>query len=322
MTVAEAATQADDGGPRARSPRPFIGLRRRLRSAAFVPVVRVARFVFGTLSWSACQRCGRALGGWVRRLSPRDRRRALEHLAIAFPGLSEEARHELMVDCFEHLGMSLAELLHLWHRPASEASRRVEVEGFEHVEQARASGRAALVLTGHCGNWELISTANQSHGLGLVAMARELDEPGMQEISTEIRGHFGSDVIPRGSRRAASQLLRALRGGQALALLIDQDLKTRGVWVPFFDRLAHTPTAAADIARRLDAVVLPTFSERLADGSHRVTFHAPLELPEDATAATALMTQAIEMQIRRRPEQWVWFHRRWRRRPPQDSAHA
>ncbi|MCG8462195.1 MAG: lysophospholipid acyltransferase family protein, partial [Holophagales bacterium] len=78
------------------------------------------------------------------------------------------------------------------------------------------------------------------------------------------------------------------------------------------------PTAAAELALRLGAAVVPTFSERLDDGSHRLTFHPPLDLPEDLTEATARMTAAIEAQIRRRPEQWVWMHRRWRQRPPAD----
>jgi KDO2-lipid IV(A) lauroyltransferase len=55
--------------------------------------------------------------------------------------------------------------------------------------------------------------------------------------------------------------------------------------------------------------------ERLADGTHRCRFLPALDLPADPIAATACMTACIEAQIRRRPEQWVWMHRRWRRQP-------
>lgn len=98
-------------------------------------------------------------------------------------------------------------------------------------------------------------------------------------------------------------------------MLIDQDTKVDGVWVPFFGRPAFTPVGAAKIALRQKTEVIPTFVERRPDGSHLVRIHPPLDLPEDPREATAVMTRAIEEQVRRQPEQWVWMHRRWRRQP-------
>ena len=84
--------------------------------------------------------------------------------------------------------------------------------------------------------------------------------------------------------------------------------------------MAHTPDVAGQLAIRLRAATVPTFAERLEDGSHRVTFHEPPDLPDDPHAITALLTRRIEEQIRRCPEQWGWMHKRWRRRPPGESA--
>ena len=282
------------------------------------PALRAFRWVFGRLPWSWCQILGAGFGRLAWALLSRDRRRTLTHLEIAFPELSEQERRHLGVRSFRHLGQSLFELLHIWGRPAADAERYVDVVGFGEIERIRETGRPIVVLTGHCGNWELVSCANHSHGLGLAAMTRGMDDAGLQQITLDLRSHLGSEAIARGSRASSRQMLKTLKSGGALAMLIDQDIRTDGVWVPFFGKLAHTPTAAADIALRLGAAVVPTFAERLEDGRHRVSFHAALELPDDVTEATAVMTTAIEAQIRRRPEQWVWMHRRWRRRPPQD----
>jgi KDO2-lipid IV(A) lauroyltransferase len=134
-----------------------------------------------------------------------------------------------------------------------------------------------------------------------------------------MRSHFGTQSVGRGTPGAARQLLRILRESEALALLVDQDIEAEGCWVPFFGRLAHTPLGPAHLALRRRAVVIPTFDERLPSGRHRVTFHPPLELDPDPVRATAQMSLVIEEQIRRRPEQWVWMHRRWRRRPPEET---
>jgi KDO2-lipid IV(A) lauroyltransferase len=239
---------------------------------------------------------------------------------VAFPELSQAGREQIGRDSFRHLATSACELLHMRMRSPAAASTHVRVEGFEEIERIRALGKPIIILTGHCGNWELISTANHSHGLGVVAMTRELESSAMQELAVGLRAHLGSETIARGSRSSSRQLLRTLRSGGTLVFLIDQDLDTEGVFVPFFGRLAYTPVAVSNLAQRLKAEVVPTFSERCQDGSHLVRFHPAVDLPGDVVAATALLTTRIEEQIRRRPEQWVWIHRRWRRRPPEETG--
>ncbi len=146
-------------------------------------------------------------------------------------------------------------------------------------------------------------------------MARPLDDAGLQQLLVDLRNHLGTTTIARGTRGAARQLLEVLRGGGALAMLIDQDTKVDGVWVPFLGRPAFTPVGAAEIALRQKANVIPSFIERRPDGSHLIRFLPALDLPPDPREATALMTAKIEEQVRRRPEQWVWWHKRWRRQP-------
>jgi KDO2-lipid IV(A) lauroyltransferase len=291
--------------------------RRRARAVVLGALLRGLSSALGVLPWRVAQRFGRGVGtlGWA--FSRRDKRRALEHLAIAFPEASEGERRRLGRASFRHLGETLAETLYLMRHDCEELGRRVHIEGWDHVERARAAGRPLLIVTGHCGNWELLAAVISCRGLGMAVVARQLDEPEFDALLVGLRRRFGTTTIARGAPGAARHLLRALRAGGCLGILIDQDTKVDGVWVPFLGRPAYTPVGAADLVRRLDAIPLPTFVERLADGSHLVRFHSPPELPGDPVAATAALSRAIEDQIRRRPEQWVWFHRRWRRQPPE-----
>jgi KDO2-lipid IV(A) lauroyltransferase len=269
----------------------------------------------GRLPWRAAQRVGSWIGalGWL--LLRRDRRRTLDHLAMAFPERSEGERARLGRASFLHHGRTLGECLALFHADGADLERLVEVRGWEEVERARGAGRPILIVTGHCGNWELLAATINSRGLGMVVVARSLDDSTQQRLLAGLRERFGTATLERGVEGAARKLLGALRAGRALGMLIDQDTKVDGVWVPFFGRLAFTPVGAAKIALRQDTAVIPTFIERLPDGTHRATFHPPLDLPDDVTEATAAMTATIEAQIRRVPEQWVWMHRRWRRQP-------
>lgn len=293
---------------------------RRVRSRLVPPITVALLWLVSALGWRAAQRLGALLGRLAWPLARRDRRRTLEHLAIAYPDMAESARRRLGRACFAHFGTTLFECLYLMGVEWAAAQRHVRVEGWETIESLRAAGRQILILTGHCGNWELLAATISCRGLPLAVVARQGQDARLDCLLVGLRERFGTTTIARGTAGAARDLLRALRGGGALGMLIDQDTQVEGAWVPFFGRPAFTPLGAAQIGARRGVAVVPSFIERRDDGSHLATFHPPLELPDDAVLATALMTRTIEEQVRRRPEQWVWMHRRWRTQPPAATA--
>jgi KDO2-lipid IV(A) lauroyltransferase len=200
------------------------------------------------------------------------------------------------------------------------------MEGEPHILQALEEGRGAIAATAHCGNWEMLNAHIQVAGLPLTIAVRQLDSPGLDLLATAIRSRFGGEVVPRG-RDAGRRLVGALMRNRINGLLIDQDIRdVPGVFVPFFNRLAWTPSGAANLALRIGCPTLPTFIHRRPDMSHHIVIHPPLPVPsggdfEDrVTELTAAATAAIERQIRAYPEQWVWMHRRWRTRPPDESS--
>jgi len=288
---------------------------RRLRGRLLAALLRPLAAGLGRASLVGAQRAGRWIGRAAWALGRRDRRRALEHLALALPELPEAERRRIARGSMLHQGVTLAETLHLSRRSCADVERYVDAEGWEGVEALAAAGRPVMILTGHCGNWELLAALINCRGLGMSVVARRLDEPELQELLLAARRRFGTETIERGAPGASRRLLRVLREGGALGMLIDQDTRVEAVWVDFFGRPAHTPVGAAKIALRVGAAVVPSFIERRADGRHLARFLPPLDLPADPTEATARMTAAIEAQVRRVPEQWVWMHRRWRRRP-------
>lgn len=280
--------------------------------SAILPLVRL-------LGWRGAQRLGATLGAVAWRLDRKNGQRALDNLEIAFPEASDTERRRLAGRCARHLGTTLGEALYVMAAGAEVVAPQIEVEGWEEIEAARARGRGILILTGHCGHWEILGIPLTRGGLEVSAVAREMEETATQEMVLDLRREIGTRTIARGATGSARRLLAAIRGKQALAMLIDQDTRVDGTWVPFFGRLAFTPLGAAELVQRADLVVIPSFIERRPDGTHLARFLPALDLADDPREATALMTNAIEDQIRRVPEQWVWMHRRWRRRPPEEE---
>lgn len=291
-------------------------LRRRLRGALFRVVLPVLSWVLGRLPWRAVDAVGRGLGRLLYLANRRERRRMAEHIALAFPDLPSGERARLARRCATHHGVNLAENLHLLSRGLERILPRIEVTGWEHVEAARETGRPVLFVTGHLGNWELMSAVFPARGFPVYGVGRELQHAAFHEAVERFRNLLGARTIVRGERGAARRLRDVLRGEAGLVMLIDQDTRVDGVWVPFFDRPAYTPTAAAELGLRHRMTVVPLFLVRRPDRTHECRFLPPVDLPDDVTAATARLTALIEAQIRAHPEQWVWMHRRWRRQPP------
>ncbi len=259
---------------------------------------------------------------WARLSLPRVRD-SLTNLRIAFPDWPEARRREVLEHSFENVALSLLEFARL----GEPVGDRVRIVGREHFDTARAASPngAVIVLTAHFGNWELLAAAMTEAGYPVSVVQRPRDDAVLDDLVAERREAGGTDMLPRGS--AARAALRALRDGRILAMPYDQNCsRDEGVFVPFFGRLACTRTAPARLVLRSGIPVLPVFLHREPDRVHHVVYaRPPLDLigpgnaSDDATRDVrenaARMTRAIEDEIRRAPENWLWAHRRYRTQP-------
>jgi KDO2-lipid IV(A) lauroyltransferase len=165
----------------------------------------------------------------------------------------------------------------------------------------------------------------QGHlGLPLVLITRPLDNPALERLLAGVRSRSGNRVVHK--RNAVREMVRALREGLGVAIVIDQDAGRDGLFVPFFGRPASTTPTLARIALRTGAAVVPSFSVPRDDGTYDVHYGPPVEVDRsddidaDATRLTAACTAIIESWVRRHPEHWFWMHRRWKTAPPAEPA--
>lgn len=260
---------------------------------------------------------GRRLGDLAYHVARRERRKAIANVSIAFPSWSDSQKRQTIRDMFRHLGMSVFELAWMPNLTQELRAKLTIVEGLDRIMEIIDSGRGVVTFTAHCGNWEWLSYTTGMCGRPVSVLQRERDSPEMNRYITELRAKGGVRTIDRGSSNSARDLIQSIRRGGMLAFVIDQNIRTESVKVPFFDQPALTPIGPARIAIRTEAVAVVATIERLSDGRHHVHFGEPIELQrgEDPIALTARITRDIEAQIRRVPAQWVWMHDRWRERP-------
>jgi KDO2-lipid IV(A) lauroyltransferase len=251
----------------------------------------------------------------------RRRRVALANLAVAFPELAPSERARIARAAWQHVGMMMVELARLLGRPIQATVDELVVDGLDRLRAVMREHGRALVLTAHLGNWEYLSAFNRIIGDPVAIVVRPLDSPSLDALAVELRRKTGVELIDK--RGALRPVLSALRRGRLVAVLLDQNAARReGVFVPFFGRPASTSKSLALLSLRTRTPIVPIFIRREGPDRHRVVVEQALWLEEwnDLDAAVVELTgrcnDAIEAAIRRAPEQWLWFHDRWRTRPP------
>ena len=298
------------------SPETSRGARRLKHRLEHAVVRRILRSFAARPLDEAIER-GARLGRLWYALDRRHRRLAAGNIRLAL-GLDAPSAARTARASFENIGRTLAEFS-LAAARTDELLARFDIEGLDRLHAALAAGRGLLIVTGHCGSWEL-SGARLAREVPLTSIARAMKNPLVDEAVAAQRRAAGVRTVD--SRDAAREVLRTLARGEAVGVLLDQNA-SRGerVFVNFLGRPAAANFGLAMLALKSGAPVLPAFSARGEDGRHRGWVGPPIEpcsvgeRPERIGRTTARYTAAIEACVRSRPEQWFWVHNRWKRRP-------
>lgn len=243
------------------------------------------------------------------------RRYARRNLRRCFPELDVAARRRLLRKHFRSLGIGVFEFCRAWWGPLGRLPANSRVEGVEHIRDALASGRGVLLLSGHFMTLELCGRLLCEH-VPVAGMYRRHDQPVLEWAVERGRARYAAAMFPREELRAA---VRHVKSPGILWYAPDQDMRGKdAVFVPFFGIDAATITATHAMARMSGAVVIAFFHRRRADGrGYELRIEPPLaDFPsKDAAADSARINALIERMVREAPDEYLWIHRRFKRRP-------
>ncbi len=298
-------------------------MKQKVIRSIIVAALKIISVFFLLLPWKTALRGGAFLGRVGYRRLKREREKAERNFTLAFGNeYTARQKSEILRRSFENLGKSLIEVLKFRQISSSNIDQFVTLEGEENLKKAFSKQKGIVFVTAHFGNWELMGITLAIKGYRTHVIAAPLYDSRLDRIMNRFRLIHGVETITRGGEKGARKILSALKNNQILGLLIDQDIDAEGVFVDFFNRQAFTPSGAATLALKSGAAVILGFIHRELDNRHRIIFSGPVELirrgelAQDIQDNTALFTKAIEENIRKHPDQWVWMHNRWQTRDP------
>jgi KDO2-lipid IV(A) lauroyltransferase len=299
-------------------------LRRGLRSRVIAALLRLVMLI----PLGPAFRIGTLGGALAYHLFGQARRLALGHLALAFPEKSEAERKAIARQMFVNLGRSAMELTSIrsYQHRLTEYVTQLDPGP---LRRAVALGKGVVFVTGHLGNWELNARLVARVGAPVSAVAKRGGDARLMGLIERFRAEGGVTTLWREDPSTARALLRTFKQGHVLGILVDQDTKVQGVWVPFFGRPAYTPRAPGDLALRSGAPVLVGTGHRKGNRPGDGFVFEVTEVPYDPAPAdreaevlriTATCQAIMEDAIRRYPADWVWMHERWKTQPEASAA--
>lgn len=284
----------------------------RARAATLYALTRLA----GRLPYRWLRALGSRHGLRSRRANSKTFRITVRNLELA--GLGEDAagRAEMAGHILRNTWATLLETLRIWTRPAADGLALVHgVEGIEHYQAARRSGRGLMIATPHYSNWELLACYLATLE-PIAVLYRPPDSRAADIYMHRVRSRPGVTPV-RADANGVRQLVKTLRHGGMVGILPDQQPKAgEGSFAPFFGRQALTMTLYSKLAAKTGAAMLVAYSERDGDG-YRVRFEPmPDAAAGDDAAALAALNHRIEGVVRRDPSQYQWTYKRFKFRPP------
>jgi len=288
--------------------------------------VRAAVAAIAAPTWSMAWDMTRFSGSYyaTRAMNGVRLRRARDHLRIAFPDASEAEVEKLAIAAYQHLFMLGAEI--------ARSPRTMNIDSvLDYVEfsnvskglEAIVSGRPCILMTGHCGNWEVLAITAALLGIPMHAIYRPMDFEPLDNWIRRERSRPGLIMLDKFG--AMHQLPKLMEQGACPAFVADQNAGDRGVFVPYFGRLASSYKSIGLLAMKFNATIICGAAHRRhgADGTmrYRFTIHDTFG-PEDWAThpdpvfyLTARYRRALEIAVREAPEQYLWMYRIWKSRP-------
>ena len=249
----------------------------------------------------------------------RHRRVAFVNLDIAFGDtMDEKEKRRIVKKSYENLLFLLHELVLNQGIGKEKLLKKVTFEGLEYIQKVQDVGKPIVFITAHYGVWELASLACGAKFGPITVVGRPLDSKKMDEILTQNRNQLNVTLVPK--KGAMRHLLQTIKKGHYVGLLVDQNTARHdGIVIDFFGKpVRHTP-AAAMLARRTGAVVIPIFVQTDDYKNYHIKVYPPIPMEktdnpeEDIRRHVQAQADVTEQAIRERPDLWFWLHKRWRK---------
>jgi KDO2-lipid IV(A) lauroyltransferase len=251
---------------------------------------------------------------------PIRKKQMLENISLSFPEKSKKAISLIARNTYRNFVKIFIDMFFIL-KMSDVKIEELLVYDNDIIKSALSKGKGLVLMSAHFGNWELSALAFAKKYTLAIIVAKQSNNL-IDKMITDFRNKEGFNIIDfkKDDKMSFRHIIKALKKNQVLAIPCDQDAGCRGIFIPFFGRLASTPKGPAFFAIKAGSPIVTAFGICQKDGSMKIKLE-DLPMPntgdeeKNVTIINSIYNKRLENAIRENPEQWFWFHRRWNTKP-------
>ncbi len=240
----------------------------------------------------------------------RSNRISHNNLSLAFPEMNKNNRNEILNKMWFNFGVIFAEYIFIKKLKRPE---NIIVENQKILEDIKIKSDQVIFVSGHFNNFELMAMHLERSGIDVAAIYRPLNNIFLNPIMEYIRKKHICKIQIKKGISGTKNILKNFNKGASIALMIDQRV-TQGIKCDFFNKKAFTTTIPAQFVKKYGVKVVPLYIERIGSNNFKININDPLEFNKEDTieSITLKLNKILESMIRKKPEEWIWTHNRWK----------
>ncbi len=263
--------------------------------------------------------CARRAGDFIFFFLTRRRKIALDNIRRALGDtLSQADQRDIARAAFQSIAISIVELF-LVKKIKISSDKSFTMIGNEHLERAFAQGKGVVLVVSHLGSWEYLSFLPYLTKRKWSVVVKNIRNPYLNDYIQRLR--LLTTITPIAKVNSMRPMLKELKENHGVAILIDQWAGAEGLWLDFFDVETSTTSVPSRLAKKTGCALIPAYCLRKGVGQYEIHIHpqVPLDSGDEnwERTTTETLNGFLEEQIKKYPEQWLWTHRRWKRKPDQ-----
>ncbi|MDR3307205.1 MAG: lysophospholipid acyltransferase family protein [Endomicrobium sp.] len=246
------------------------------------------------------------------------RSHVIDMLTQSFPEKSKKEIRIITINTYRNFAKTVVEIIFFPIMSDEKIKKLLVCTNERLVEKSYSEGRGTIFMSAHLGNWELTALAYSKIYPISVVVANQSNFL-IDKMMDNVRTNEGFATISRDGM-AFRDVMKALKRNEIVAFMADQDAGPQGVFIPFFGRLTSTPKGAALFALRAKCPIIIALGIRQKNGIMKVEFtEVPMpnsgDSNKDIEIINTFYLKKLEDIVHRYPEQWFWFHRKWKTSP-------
>lgn len=228
---------------------------------------------------------------------------------------SQEEKESIILNSYKTLGYNMYELLENQRLCKEKICQKMTIINPEIIPNALKNGRKIIFITAHYGGWELTLPAMALYyDINVAVVNKKMQNPYIQRVYE--KGRRKNNITPIYKHSAAKEILKCLRDGDQVAVVIDQ-YSDDGCKVEFLGIEEVATNGVARLANKTNALIIPVLTTKNEFRKYEITVYEPIdpskiEDEDKICTMTKLQNDIISAQIFKDPDPWLWQHKRFR----------